>query len=153
VFIFFIAGVETTAAGLAWALHLIAQHPETQRRLQTEADAVLGGQPATYDDVDNLKLTRRIFDETIRLRPPVWILTRTTATDTELGGHPIPITDETCTAIPNASIPIAGVMSARRRNYEMPSSVSAPAHENASVTSSPPPRQPSLLRLSPPAGT
>jgi cytochrome P450 len=89
VFIFFIAGVETTAAGLAWALHLIAQHSEIQRRLQAEVDAVLGDRSATYDDADNLKLTRSIFAETIRLRPPVWILTRTTATDTELGGHAI----------------------------------------------------------------
>ncbi|WP_184731743.1 cytochrome P450 [Saccharopolyspora phatthalungensis] len=37
------AGMETTAATLSWALYLLARHPETERRLHAETDAVLAG--------------------------------------------------------------------------------------------------------------
>ncbi|MGH3540521.1 MAG: cytochrome P450 [Pseudonocardiaceae bacterium] len=40
---FFLAGSETTATTLAWAVHLLAGHPEVERRLHAEVDAVLAG--------------------------------------------------------------------------------------------------------------
>ncbi|WP_234327858.1 cytochrome P450 [Streptomyces sp. NRRL F-2664] len=84
---FFIAGMETTALALTWALYLLAGHPQIQQALQQEADAVLRGRAATFEDLPELKLTRRIVTETLRLYPPVWMLTRTTTEDTHLGGH------------------------------------------------------------------
>jgi cytochrome P450 len=88
--IFFFAGVETTAATLAWALHLIARHPHVEERLHSEADAVLAGHAATFDDVARLTYTRRVINETMRLYPAGWLFTRITTADTHLGGHPIP---------------------------------------------------------------
>ncbi|MGB6165619.1 MAG: cytochrome P450 [Pseudonocardiaceae bacterium] len=90
VLFFFSAGTETTAATLAWAVHLLAQHPEIEHRLHAEVDAVLAGAPASCEDLPKLELTGRVVTETLRIYPPVWMLTRTTTTNTHLGGHPIP---------------------------------------------------------------
>jgi pentalenene oxygenase len=86
---FTMAGIETTASVLAWALHLIAQHPVVEKSLQAEVDNVLSG-PATWDDLPQLQVTRRIIDETVRLYPPTWLLTRKVTRDTNLGGFNIP---------------------------------------------------------------
>ncbi|MGP3922106.1 cytochrome P450 [Streptomyces sp. 8N616] len=87
---FFFAGTETTASLLAWALHLVAHHPGIEEQLHAEADSVLAGGAATYDDLPRLEVTSRIITETLRLYPPGWLLTRTTTRDTRLGGHPLP---------------------------------------------------------------
>ncbi|MEU7062916.1 cytochrome P450 [Streptomyces sp. NPDC046161] len=87
---FFIAGAETAANLLAWALHLLAQHPAIRADVEAEADTVLAGGPIRHEHLPQLECTRRVITETLRLYPPAWIFTRTTTTDTSLGGHPIP---------------------------------------------------------------
>lgn len=87
---FFIAGSESTASILAWSLHLLARHPDIERRLHAEVDAVLNGGVAVYEHLPKLTLTSRIITETLRLYPPGWLLTRSTSGDTHLGRHPIP---------------------------------------------------------------
>jgi cytochrome P450 len=84
---FFAGGTETTAATLAWALHLLGQHPDIRQRLHDEVDTVLGGKPAHFEDLPALDLTGRVITETLRLYPPVWMLTRTVTQDTLLGTH------------------------------------------------------------------
>ena len=84
------AGSESSATALAWAFHLLASHPEVEQRLHAELDTVLGGRPATYQDLPTLTYTQQAINETLRLYPPAWILTRNTTTDTDLGGHTIP---------------------------------------------------------------
>ncbi|MGE2817978.1 cytochrome P450 [Mycobacterium heidelbergense] len=84
---FYLAGTETTATVLAWALHEVAHHPRIEQALRTEVDAVLGGRPATHADLPRLELTGRIITETMRLWPPGWWLTRATTADTQLGEH------------------------------------------------------------------
>ncbi len=81
------AGSEASATTLSWALHLLASHPDVQRRLCREADGVLAGRTATWDDLVNLTYTREVVTETLRLYPPIWMVPRTATTDTELGGH------------------------------------------------------------------
>lgn len=87
---FFGAGVETTANALAWALHLLGRHPDIEKRLHTEVDTVLAGGAATVEHLPELELTAKFVMESLRLYPPGWLLTRTTTTDAELGGLPIP---------------------------------------------------------------
>ncbi|EYF02236.1 cytochrome P450 [Chondromyces apiculatus] len=87
---FFFAGAETTADAVAWALHLLAQHPDIEDRLHAEVDAVLQGAPAAHEHLPRLKLTSRCITETLRLWPPGWLLTRTVTVDTHLGGHLLP---------------------------------------------------------------
>ncbi len=87
---FFIAGTETAATTLAWALHLVAENPAIEHRLHAEVDAVLAGRPANHADLSRLELTGRIITETLRLWPPAWILTRIVTIDTQLGEHIVP---------------------------------------------------------------
>jgi cytochrome P450 len=74
---FLVAGHETTALTLSWALYLVAFDPAVQERARTEARAVLGDRPAGAEDVANLPYIRQILLETMRLYPPVAILSRT----------------------------------------------------------------------------
>ncbi|MFJ7276941.1 cytochrome P450 [Kitasatospora sp. NPDC098663] len=87
---FLLAGMETTAATLSWAWTLLAAHPAVRDRLHTELDTVLDGRPARHEDLPALPLTARVVTETLRLYPPVWILSRVVAADAELGGHRVP---------------------------------------------------------------
>ncbi|MFH8383345.1 cytochrome P450 [Kitasatospora sp. NPDC018058] len=87
---FLLAGMETTAATLSWTWTLLAANPAARDRLNAELDTVLDGRPARHEDLPALPLTSRIISETLRLYPPAWILSRTVAADTELGGHPLP---------------------------------------------------------------
>jgi cytochrome P450 len=73
---FVIAGHETTALTLGWALYLIAAHAPTQERLAEEARTVLNGRAATADDYDALPFTRQVIEETLRLYPPAAFLSR-----------------------------------------------------------------------------
>lgn len=87
---FFIAGSETTANALAWAVYLLACHPDVEQQLHAEVDAVLEGTAARFEDLPRLQLTGRVITETLRMYPPGWTLARTATTDTYLGEHPIP---------------------------------------------------------------
>ncbi len=86
----FLAGTETTASALAWALELLALRPGIQQRLHTEVDTVLCGAPATHTDLPRLALTERIITEALRLYSPGWFVTRTVTEDTHLGKYPLP---------------------------------------------------------------
>ena len=85
-----LAGNETTANGLSFALWLIAQHPEAQARLRTEAYAALGARTATAGDYAALPFAHACFAEAMRLYPPVWTIARTAAEDYEWRGFPVP---------------------------------------------------------------
>ncbi len=85
----FVAGHETTANALSWALYLLSLHPAVMRQLSAEFSAVLGGRPPTIADLPALKLTERVLLETMRLYPPVWSIGRTLATDDIVDGHQI----------------------------------------------------------------
>ncbi|MEV7775098.1 cytochrome P450 [Kitasatospora sp. NPDC086791] len=87
---FLLAGTEATAATLSWAWTLLAANPAVRERLHAELDAVLDGRPARHADLPALPLTARIVSETLRLYPPVWLLSRTVTADTRLGGHRVP---------------------------------------------------------------
>lgn len=85
-----LAGHETTANGLSFALWLAALHPEWQQRLRDEAQQVLGGEAATAADYMRLPLTWQHFAETMRLYPPVWVTARTAAEPYTFRGVSIP---------------------------------------------------------------
>ncbi|MGK5543525.1 cytochrome P450 [Streptomyces sp. URMC 127] len=85
-----LAGIETTAAALAWACHLLSHHPDVEEELSAEARGVLGERAATQDDLPRLPLTGRVVTETLRLYPPAWIIPRITTVETELAGLCLP---------------------------------------------------------------
>ncbi|MDO0917559.1 cytochrome P450 [Streptomyces sp. DT2A-34] len=85
------AGAETTALCLTSALDLLARHPEEERRLHAEVDAVLaGGRLPGPDELPRLVRTRLVLTETLRHRPPGWLFTRVTTKETDLAGHRLP---------------------------------------------------------------
>jgi cytochrome P450 len=85
-----IAGHETVANALAWAWYLISQHPDVEQRLHSELDQVLGGRTPTLDDLAKLSYTRMVFEESMRLYPPVWIIMRKSIQDDTLGDYYLP---------------------------------------------------------------
>lgn len=74
---FIVAGHETTALTLAWALYLCAFDQSVQDRGRAEARSVLRDRTATAADIPALPYIRQIVDETLRLYPPAAILSRT----------------------------------------------------------------------------
>lgn len=71
--IFFLAGHETSASALAWALYLVALYPEWQEKLSQEATVL---NDCNFAVMSKLKLSRDVFRETLRLYPPVPMMVR-----------------------------------------------------------------------------
>ncbi len=71
-----LAGHETTANGLSFALWMLAKHPEVQELLHKEATRVLGNRLPTAADYPALKYAYMVFAESMRLYPPVWVIAR-----------------------------------------------------------------------------
>lgn len=71
--IFFLAGHETSASALGWALYLMALYPEWQERVAEEAKEI---GLEDFTSVARLKIARDVFRETLRLYPPVPMMVR-----------------------------------------------------------------------------
>src|SRR5688572_7349865 len=70
-----VAGHETTASALNWMWYLLSQHSGAATQLQQEIDA-LARDVSEVADLDRLPFTRQVIEETLRLYPPGWLLTR-----------------------------------------------------------------------------
>ncbi len=71
-----VAGHETVASALTWALWLLSGRPDVAAELAAEAAAVLDSGVPTLERLRGLRATRAVLDETLRLYPPSWLLTR-----------------------------------------------------------------------------
>jgi len=87
--VLFMAGHETTANTLAWTWYILSQTPEVEARLHAEIDEVLHGRLPTLADVPKLAYTRAIFEEVLRLYPPVPVLSREALRDEAFQGKRI----------------------------------------------------------------
>ena len=81
-----LAGHETTATALFWALYLLALDPATQDEVAQEA---LGAAACGEFMLERLKLTRAVIDETMRLYPPAFLIARAAAAPDEIMGNPV----------------------------------------------------------------
>ncbi|MFZ1469351.1 MAG: cytochrome P450 [Paracoccaceae bacterium] len=88
--IFFLAGHETSAAALAWALYLLARYPDWQERLAAEAQTELDPGKIYFSAISKLRLSRAVFRETMRLYPPVPMMVREAAHATSFRGRNVP---------------------------------------------------------------
>jgi cytochrome P450 len=86
---FVLGGHETSANVLTWTLYFLAQHPEWVRQLLAEYDSVLGTRRPALDDLPRLVLNRCVLNESMRLRPPAWLIPRTAAADDTIAGFHI----------------------------------------------------------------
>jgi unspecific monooxygenase len=81
-----LAGHETTATALFWSLYLLALDPGTQDRLAAEVKAAAAGGAL---DIERLKFTRAVVDETMRLYPPAFLIARAAGAADTIGGMPV----------------------------------------------------------------
>jgi len=85
-----LAGHETSSTALGWTFLLLAQHPAIEDALVEELTRELGGRPATAADLPRLPYLKQVVQESMRVYPPVWGLSRALAQDCEFGGYRIP---------------------------------------------------------------
>jgi cytochrome P450 len=85
-----LAGHETTANALAWTWDALARSPEDEARLHAELDDVLGDRDPVPADYPRLAFTRDVVAESMRLRPPAWILGRRVIRPVRLGAWDVP---------------------------------------------------------------
>lgn len=86
----FLAGHETTAQALAWTFYFLASHPDHAEQVRAESDRVLSDAPGTAEQYDQLVYTRQAIDESMRLMPPIFMVSRTPMADEPLGGFVMP---------------------------------------------------------------
>ena len=95
--VLFLAGHETSASALGMAVYLLGCFPEVQQRLRAEVLEVLGSragapdQPLGFEDLRQLSYGAAIFNETLRLYPPLSFFSRESQSNTELAGSRCPM--------------------------------------------------------------
>lgn len=89
----FLAGHETSASTLAWALYLLACQPEVQAAVRAEVEALWHGREPAYGDSHRLARVHDVFRETLRLYPPIAFYLREAAADTQLRGKAVAVGD------------------------------------------------------------
>jgi cytochrome P450 len=87
--IFFLAGHETSASALAWALWLLAANPDVQDKVAVEA-AAFGDDPQ-FSDLSKLRYTKDVFREALRLYPPVPMMVRETTCPERFRERDVPV--------------------------------------------------------------
>ena len=85
-----LAGHETTANALSFALHLLAKNPAIATKLRAEYARVVGTRTPTLDDLPKLVYADAMFRETLRMYPPAYMIGRKPTKEIALGGHRIP---------------------------------------------------------------
>lgn len=89
---FLLAGHETSAAAMTWAIWLLCLYPNIQAKLRAEIRATLP--PLTQDmtgvDTSTCHYLRAVCAEVLRPWAPVPVTARNTTVETTIGGHFIP---------------------------------------------------------------
>jgi cytochrome P450 len=84
---FYLAGHDTTAKALTWTLYLLARSPEWSAALEEEIERVTGGEALSMAHVEKLVLVQQVLKESLRLYPPVPMMSRQAVADVQIDGH------------------------------------------------------------------
>lgn len=84
-----VAGLDTTALAVSWAMYLLAKNPDELRILKTEIRDVIGDRHPDFTDLPKLKFAEAVVKESMRLYPPAWIVGREAMSDCEIAGRRI----------------------------------------------------------------
>ncbi|WP_151483898.1 cytochrome P450 [Streptomyces albicerus] len=85
-----IAGMETTNSTLAWICHVLGRHPEVDQRVYAEVRAAAGDHPVQAATLPELRYTRRVVCEVLRLYHPLWLVMRRSTAPVALGDVTLP---------------------------------------------------------------
>lgn len=85
-----VAAHETSATGLAWTFYQLSKFPVVTREAREEARRVLDGRALAVTDLPQLGIITQVIEESLRLRPPAWLITRKAVAEDNLSGHHIP---------------------------------------------------------------
>jgi len=88
IFTLIVAGHETTASTLNWVWYLLSQHPDVEEGLSRELNEL--ADTSRSDDLSRFPYTRQIIDETLRLYPAGWLITRKARNEDWLGDYFVP---------------------------------------------------------------
>ncbi|MCB9233159.1 MAG: cytochrome P450 [Bacteroidia bacterium] len=86
----FVAGHETTANAMAWAMYSVAQNPEIAQKIRQEAHEVLADRSPGFEDVRNLQYSLQVIEESMRMFPPAWVIGRKNIEADQFGEYHIP---------------------------------------------------------------
>ncbi len=87
---FMVTGAETTSTALSWLWYCLATNPAANDCLQQELTTQLNGALPTTANMENLTYTRMVFEETLRLYPSIWTISRRAVADDRLGDYFVP---------------------------------------------------------------
>jgi len=85
--VFFLAGHETTASALTWAVYILASRPDILLKLRAEVDSVAGDGPLSFEQTRRMPFARAVFRETLRLYPPITFMPRVALKPAQIGGR------------------------------------------------------------------
>jgi cytochrome P450 len=87
----FMAGHETTANALSWALYVLALHPEVVQKIREESQQVWSATgTSTFEKARELRYTLQVVQEVMRLYPPAWVIGRRALGESHIGPHAFP---------------------------------------------------------------
>jgi cytochrome P450 len=86
----FLTAFDTTSTALTWTWYLLSQNPEAEARLHEELDRVLNGRLPTAEDLAQLKYTRMVFGESMRIYPPSYVIPRQALEDFPIDKYIVP---------------------------------------------------------------
>jgi cytochrome P450 len=86
----FLTAFDTTSIALTWTWYLLSQNPDAETKLHEELDQVLQGRIPTVEDLSQLKYTRMVLGESMRIYPPIYLITRQALEDFEVGPYIVP---------------------------------------------------------------
>ena len=88
---FYLAGHETTAKALTWTLYVLARSPQWTALLEDEIARVTGGGAVRAEHIDRLALVQQVIKESMRIYPPVPLMSRQVVAETKLDGHTVKV--------------------------------------------------------------
>ncbi|WNJ17765.1 cytochrome P450 [Pontibacter sp. G13] len=86
----YVAGQETTTNALFFLFHLLATHPEVERKVLAEVDGMASDGLPTVEEIRGLSYCRMVIQETLRIYPPAWAISRTNLEADHVCGYHIP---------------------------------------------------------------
>ncbi len=85
-----VAGHETTASTLNWMWYLLSKYPAVEEKLSSELNNTPRSELLELSELSKFAYTRQLIEETLRLYPAGWLMTRRAIKDDQLGDYFVP---------------------------------------------------------------